>query len=73
MSLYERIFHMVTPTLLCVNKVKHKYVGLKVLCERIAHIDVYAHMYDDLVNRGALNGVLKCTLNKMVLEYAMSM
>ena len=54
---------MVTPTLLCVNKVKHKNVSLKVLCERIAHIDVYTHMYDGLVNRWRLKGVPKSTLN----------
>ena len=28
--------------------------GLKVLCERFAHKYGHTHMYDDLVNRGAL-------------------
>ena len=37
--------------------------GLNILCERIAHICVYTHMYDDLGNGGALKVVPKCTLN----------
>ena len=42
----------------CVN-----ICDLNVLCERSTHIYVYTHMNDDLVNRGALKGVLKCILN----------
>ena len=45
----------------------YEHVLLNVLCERFAHIYVYTHMNDDLVNRGDLKGVLKCILNYIVL------
>ena len=36
---------------------------LSVLCKRIAHIYVYIHMNDDIVNKEALKVVLKFILN----------
>ena len=40
---------------------------LNVLCERTSQLYVYTHMYDDLVNREALKGILKCTVSYMML------
>ena len=57
-----------------MNEMKYAYVWSKgVMWKGCSHICRHTHMYDDLVNGGALTGVLKCTLNYMVLEYAMSM
>ena len=38
----------------------------------LTYMYTHTHMYNDLVNKGALKGVLKCTLNYMVLEYDVS-
>ena len=46
-------------------RVMHWYMNMcdiYVLSETYAHIQVHTHMYEDLVNRGALKGVPKSTL-----------
>ena len=49
---YEWISHIVTPIHLCIDV--WTCVILIFLCERIAHIYVYTHMFYDLANRGDL-------------------
>ena len=56
----ERIAHIGTHIDLCIDI--WTCVPLCVMWN-VAHIYVYTHTYEDLVNRGALNGVLMCNLN----------
>ena len=47
--------HIITFVYLCVTKVKYENVCLRSIMSKIcSHISMYTHMYDDVVNREAL-------------------
>lgn len=70
MCLYERIAYIVTLVHLCMNEIKYEHMLSKSVYVKCLLICMYTHlktcplfMYDHLVNRGDLEGVLKCILN----------